>query len=344
METKHQVFVSSTFKDLVQERQAVIHALLELDCIPAGMELFPAADEDAWSLIRSVIDDCDYYILVIAGKYGSTNSSGVSFTEMEFDYAVSINKPILAFLHENPDALPAGNVDKSEPLLQRLDAFREKAKSRHCKFWTSPEDLGGKVSRSLVQLRKRHPSAGWIPGKYAASDAMLRELQELRARVAELELEAVVAKAKDDVDLSALSQGADKVPLALNLRQPGGGAKRTVLSVSWDTLLSYFGPSMLTECTDEEMMGRVRLAYFHAVPDELREHNPLTGIILPSVFEDKIRVQFQALGFVAPGVKRRAVADNSRYWRLTPRGEKHLLSVRAERRPTAAVAPAAPAE
>ena len=51
MERKHQVFVSSTYKYLVKERQEVIHALLELDCIPAGMELFPAADEDAWSLI-----------------------------------------------------------------------------------------------------------------------------------------------------------------------------------------------------------------------------------------------------------------------------------------------------
>jgi hypothetical protein len=68
METKHQVFVSSTYRDLEEERRSVIHALLELDCIPSGMELFPATDEDAWSLIKEVIDGCDYYILVIGGK------------------------------------------------------------------------------------------------------------------------------------------------------------------------------------------------------------------------------------------------------------------------------------
>jgi len=71
MDKRYQVFVSSTYEDLREERQEVIQALLELDCIPAGMELFPAADEDQWTLIRKVIDDCDYYIVIIAGRYGS---------------------------------------------------------------------------------------------------------------------------------------------------------------------------------------------------------------------------------------------------------------------------------
>ena len=57
MEIKHQVFVSSTYEDLKDERREVMHALLELDCIPAGMELFPATDEDAWSLIKEIIDE-----------------------------------------------------------------------------------------------------------------------------------------------------------------------------------------------------------------------------------------------------------------------------------------------
>src|SRR5512142_1703025 len=116
MEIKHQVFVSSTYRDLVDERKSVIHALLELDCIPAGMELFPAADEDAWTLIKEVIDGCDYYVLILAGKYGSTNPDGIGYTEMEFDYAVSIGKPVIAFLHENPESLSAANSEKTEAM------------------------------------------------------------------------------------------------------------------------------------------------------------------------------------------------------------------------------------
>jgi len=99
MDKKYQVFVSSTFRDLQDERKQVIQALLELDCIPCGMELFQASDDDQWTLIKRVIDDCDYYLVVIAGRYGSMKD-GVSYTEREYDYAVSQNKPVIAFLHQ----------------------------------------------------------------------------------------------------------------------------------------------------------------------------------------------------------------------------------------------------
>jgi hypothetical protein len=69
MDKRYQIFVSSTFADLQQERQAVMQALLSLDHFPAGMELFPASDEDQWALIKGVIDDSDYYVLVIGGRY-----------------------------------------------------------------------------------------------------------------------------------------------------------------------------------------------------------------------------------------------------------------------------------
>jgi hypothetical protein len=338
MEVKHQVFVSSTYRDLEEERRSVIHALLELDCIPAGMELFPATDEDAWSLIKEVIDGCDYYILVIAAKYGSIGPTGVSYTEMEFDYAVAQDKPIIAFLHENPEALPSARCEKSEPIQQMLAKFRDKANARHCKFWTSPEDLGGKVSRSLVQLRKRHPSPGWVPGKFATTEAMLREIQELRAKLAQCELDAVLGSSAAPVGAANLAQGSDKFELDVKLKSAEkGAAKSTTLSVSWDLLFSYVGPSALNECTDEELMEKVQLAYFHAIDPAIRDINHFDSLVLPYVFEDRIRVQFQALGLMAPGSRRRPVSDGRKYWRLTPYGEKYLLSITAEKRPSAAV-------
>ena len=46
MDKRYQVFVSSTYTDLMDERKSVTQTLMELDCIPAGMELFPAVDEE----------------------------------------------------------------------------------------------------------------------------------------------------------------------------------------------------------------------------------------------------------------------------------------------------------
>lgn len=85
MDKRYQVFLSSTYADLKDERQKVIQTLMEMDCIPSGMELFPATDEEQWEFIKKVIDDCDYYLLIIGGRYGSINAEGISYTEKEYD-------------------------------------------------------------------------------------------------------------------------------------------------------------------------------------------------------------------------------------------------------------------
>lgn len=161
MDKRYQVFVSSTFADLKEERQAVMQALLSLDHFPAGMELFPASDDDAWTLIKGVIDDSDYYVLVIGGRYGSINEEGISYTEMEFDYAVSTSKPILAFMHEMPGEIPSGKTDQKDQLRETLEAFRRKVqKTHHVKYWNNPDDLKAKVIQGISAETRRNPREG----------------------------------------------------------------------------------------------------------------------------------------------------------------------------------------
>ena len=126
MEKRYQVFVSSTYADLKEERQKVIQAVMEMDCIPAGMELFPATDEEQWRFIQRVIDDCDYYILIIGGRYGTLTDDGISYTEKEYDYAISKNLKVLAFVHEKPDDISVSKSDLDLALRKKLNDFREK--------------------------------------------------------------------------------------------------------------------------------------------------------------------------------------------------------------------------
>ncbi|SCY46228.1 DUF4062 domain-containing protein [Desulfoluna spongiiphila] len=333
MEKKHQVFVSSTYRDLIEERKEVIHALLELDCIPAGMELFPATDEDAWSLITEVIDGCDYYILIVAGKYGSTNSEGFGYTEMEFDYAVSQKKPIITFLNENIDDLPSSKVETSDKGKESLKKFRDKAKGRHCKFWSSAPDLGGKVSRSLIQLRKKHPSDGWVPGRYAVDQKMIAEMERMRARIAELEIELLIGNSGPPSDIEDLICGDEVYSIHQELYMNSEKEKKKyVLNVTWDKLFSYCGPVLSGECTDSQLQEKMSLAYWHAVASDIREFNDHLNIIIPYVCEDQIKVQFQALGLMEPGTKKRAVSDTNTYWNLTSYGERYLIKIKALRR------------
>ena len=142
MDKRYQVFVSSTYADLRQERQRVIQTLMEMDCIPSGMELFPAVDEEQWEFIKRIIDDCDYYLLIIGGRYGSTTSEGLSYTEKEYDYAIGNGIKVIALLHANPDDISVAKSDIDPELRRRLKSFREKvAKNRLVKFWKNAEEL-----------------------------------------------------------------------------------------------------------------------------------------------------------------------------------------------------------
>ncbi len=336
MDRRHQVFVSSTFSDLQAERAEIIQALLELDCFPAGMELFPATSSTAWDLIKGVIDDSDYYCLVVGGRYGSTGADGISFTEKEYDYALVTGKPIMVFLHKTPGSIAADRTEKTDVGRAKLDAFRAKVEAaHHCKYWTSAEELGGKVSRSLVVLRRTNPSPGWIPGSVAADETLLVENATLKARVLQLEAELVVASAKKSSDPAPdLARGGDVYNAMISFIPARGADYLTeTVPVTWDKILGYVGPSLLGECTDDEFLERLQLCFFHAITDvdvwKMVQHE---HVVIPIVTRDEIMIQLRALGQVAPGTKRRAVSDQKVYWRLTEAGEARLIQVQAVKR------------
>ena len=68
---KFSIFISSIYEDLKEERQALVGVALENNFIPVGMEQFHAAPTSQWNVITKMIDECDFYLLVIGGRYGS---------------------------------------------------------------------------------------------------------------------------------------------------------------------------------------------------------------------------------------------------------------------------------
>lgn len=179
MNKKYTVFVSSTYEDLKEERQEVMQALLEMDCIPCGMELFPASDEKQFEFIKSIIDDCDYYVLILAGKYGSTNQDGISYTELEYNYALEKNIPIISFIHNNIGSLQHSKCEQDEIKIEKLKLFNDLAKKKLCKFWETKEQLGGLVSRSMIQLIKSHPTIGWVRANQVSNEETLKKITQL---------------------------------------------------------------------------------------------------------------------------------------------------------------------
>ncbi len=150
MEKKYQVFISSTFSDLEDERRKIIDAVLECDCFPAGMEMFPALDMEQFTYIKSVIDKSDYYILVLAGRYGSLANDGISYTEKEYNYAIEKGIPALIFVKRDIETIPASKKETDPRRKEKLLSFRMRvAQNRLLSYWDEPYELKSKVLLSL---------------------------------------------------------------------------------------------------------------------------------------------------------------------------------------------------
>ncbi|MEK0338080.1 MAG: DUF4062 domain-containing protein [Nitrosopumilus sp.] len=337
MDVRYQVFVSSTYEDLQKERQEVMNALLELDCIPAGMELFPAANEDQWSLIKQVIDDCDYYLVIIGGRYGSIGSGGISYTEMEYRYALEHNKPIIAFLHKEPTSLPAKNTESGPKRRKQLEKFRESTQKKMCKFWETPAELGSVVSRSLVKLIKNNPATGWVKASLIPDEDTNKEILQLRKKIEEMELKLQEVRTTPPEGTEIFAQGEDEYTIKFYFRNWDFGKWHNfhhTISSSWDEIFYVVSPLMINECTDKSFRNRLDQFVFENSIDNLRKKKDLKGKKLEYfVIEDDdfqtIKIQLRALGLIKKSDKQRSVKDMSTYWTLTPFGDNHMTKLRA---------------
>lgn len=195
MNKKLQVFISSTFIDLKEERQAAVSAILKAGHIPAGMELFKAADKSQWEIIKRWIDDSDVYMLILGGRYGSIDpKTGVSYTELEYDYAVETNKPLFAVVIEE-SALEEKVKTNGLDFLERerpseLKLFKEKVLQNMSSFFHDLKDIRLTVMESLPEIAQMNNLSGWVSGDEVPDvQGLIKEVNELRERIKDLEKE-----------------------------------------------------------------------------------------------------------------------------------------------------------
>lgn len=220
MKRKIQIFVSGTFTDLISERQAAVAAILKAGHIPAGMELFTAGDKTQWATIQRWIDESDAYMLILGGRYGSIEPvSGISYTELEYDYALQQSKPSFAvvidekYLEQKVKSYGVGVIEREN--VQELKLFREKVLSNISSFFSDDKDVRLCIHESLADLNSNSSVKGWI------SAADVEDTKPLHEEISRLRSEN-----------SRLQQSISKIPNAL----PKTNIK--VLSEDYDELIS----------------------------------------------------------------------------------------------------------
>lgn len=183
MEKKYQIFISSTFEDLKEERKKVQDTILSMYHFPIGMEMFSAADEEQWEVIKETIDSSDYYALIIANRYGTIiqegNDKGISYTEKEYRYAKSKNIPILAFVIDKSVSRLESQRETTVKAQKKLKEFiKEVGTGRTIQWWTSTEDLASKVMNSLNKQILKGKRPGWIRATDYISENELGKLEK----------------------------------------------------------------------------------------------------------------------------------------------------------------------
>lgn len=191
MEKKYQIFISSTYEDLKEERRKVQDTILSMYQFPIGMEMFSAGNEEQWEIIQETIDSSDYYVLIIGHRYGSViekgEYAGISYTQKEFRYALSKKVPVLAFLIDNNVSITPDKMEDDVVKKKKLEEFKNEAKDgRMVEWWTSPEDLASKVSIALTKQINRGKRPGWIRADAIDLVGTQKELVEMSKRIREL--------------------------------------------------------------------------------------------------------------------------------------------------------------
>jgi hypothetical protein len=315
---------------------------MEMDCIPSSMELFPATDEEQWEFIKKIIDDCDYYILIIGGRYGSVADDGASYTEKEYDYAVEKGIKVIALLHQNPEQISVAKSETKPELSSKLTLFRNKvATGRLVKFWSTAAELPGLVALSLNKTIKAYPAVGWVRANNITSIEASNEI---------LRLQKIIEKQQEDINKLALQEPSTAKDLAkgdesyeiefnVNLTTKGSSYdspdRQTKLKFfkmhSWDEIFVSFAHQITTDNKESAIKSGIskmlRDAHKISILHE-NENKELTSIAPVDRCLRTIMVQFNALGLIS---FESITVENQivRTARLTPLGQKHLISVSA---------------
>lgn len=328
MRSKYQIFVSSTFNDLKEERDLVIKAILEMGHIPVGMEMFSAGDEEQWKLIKKQIDDCDYYVVIVAFRYGSMDGD-VSFTEKEYDYAIQIGVPTLGFIVDDTVSWPADKVDKEAAKVGRLNDFKNKIKRKLVSFWTNKEDLYGKVSISLMKQFTTNPRIGWVRANEYNGPEVLSEISRLSKENSELRNEVTTLKSdkrEEEIErnrktIEILKQNQRKISFFYKF----GTTWENSTKYSLFEIFNVLAPELMIENSTKKCAGILGISKNPAPDRKLR-----TPWETPSNIIKKILADLNVLDLIEPSTKKHKVSDDNEYWTMTSFGKLIFKEVRKE--------------
>lgn len=123
LDTRYQIFISTSGRDMQPERMVLSQTLVGMGFFAWGLEQRTPLTT---TLARRQIDECDYVILLLGSQYGEQSIAGVSYLSLEYEYALSQAKPIIVFMHEQPESREMHLQETHPQLKDKFLVFRKK--------------------------------------------------------------------------------------------------------------------------------------------------------------------------------------------------------------------------
>lgn len=188
MRKKLQIYISSTFSDLIEERHTAVEAVLQAGHIPAGIEQF--FKESPMKIRKRWIDESDVYILILGGFYGLTlPDESKSYTHWEYEYAGEAGKPRFAFVVTD-EALRQKPYDFTAiEHYQTFQEFKQSVMEQVPIYYVEDVRHIKMVLRDQLPVyAARDDLSGWVSGKDVADvQKLLEENARLKAELAKKE-------------------------------------------------------------------------------------------------------------------------------------------------------------
>ncbi|MNS27835.1 hypothetical protein D3C71_824060 [compost metagenome] len=321
LDTRYQIFISTSGRDMQPERMVLSQTLVGMGFFAWGLEHRTPLTT---TLARRQIDECDYVILLLGSQYGEQAISGVSYLSLEYEYALSQAKPIIVFMHEQPENREIDLQETHPQLKDKFLAFRKKLlhEAEHIFYFKTPRELELAVRLNIPLMVEQHMGQGWVPAHQAQQ--LQDEIRLLRSKILQLEQRVI----EPSTQLNEVApQDVFAFEYQIQAFQDGNFKElKRQRQMTWSQLLSVLAKRFETAVPEENFAACLNEYLNQAGLEDARQELPRAHAVACAQINHKalfrIKNQMQSQGWIVPTQTEQSYG----LWKLTTKAQKILLS------------------
>lgn len=321
LDTRYQIFISTSGRDMPPERMVLSQTLVGMGFFAWGLEHRTPLTT---TLARRQIDECDYVILLLGSQYGEQSISGVSYLSLEYEYALSQKKPIIVFMHEQPENREIDLQEIHPQLKDKFLAFRKKLlhEAEHIFYFKTPRELELVIRLNIPLMVEQHMGQGWVPAYQAHQ--LEDEIKLLKSKILQLEQRLT----EPSIQLNEVApQDVFAFEYQIQAFQDGNFKElKRQRQMTWSQLLSVLAKRFETAMPEENFAACLNEYLNQAGLEDARQELPRAHAVACAQINHKalfrIKNQMQSQGWIVPTQTEQSYG----LWKLTTKAQKILLS------------------